>query len=298
MAALQQMMAQMGGGEMPPGMGAAGLGAGSSKSAVKDDPNAEHKRWIAIYPIYIDAKRPYGKGCRRVAYEKSCLFPMSLHIAHALKFLNIPCVHEVHKTHPKDWENPGRVKAKLFNEDWQSLHPKIKSKKQLIEAVSLQVQAISGGPPPPLPDLKAQAKKLRAKRETKAREAAAVTEKKEKGATAQGKKKADESAPRKALAIRPPAINPIQARLRQIRFPPREERLPPHSPAVESGMLNMDMPGAMAGVPGMENNPMASMLGSLMGGNEEEEEEEEKKEEKAQPGLSRRQKKRVVRVGR
>ena len=165
----------------------------------------------------------------------------------------------------------------------------------------MQGQGISGGPPPPLPDLKAQAKKLRAKREAKAKAKAAsgaVTEKK--GATVQGKKRADEASlqvSRKAVAIRPPAINPIKARLKQIGFPPREERLPPHSPAVETGLLNMDMPGAMAGVPGMENNPMASMLGSLMGGNDEEE-EEEKKEEKPVPGPSRRQEKRVVRVGR
>ena len=131
MAALQQMMAQMGGGAgggpsagmPPPGFG----DGGSSRAATGDDPNAEHKQWTTIYPIYIDAKRPYGKGCRRVKYESSCLFANSLYIAKALATLKVELVHEPNKTHPKDWENPGRVKAKLFDDEWKSIHPQFRT---------------------------------------------------------------------------------------------------------------------------------------------------------------------------
>ncbi len=354
MAALQQMMAQMGAGGGGPGgpmdgmMGGPGgpMGMGMP-SKPKDDPNAEHKKWIALYPIYIDAKRPYGKGCRRVAYDKSCLFPTSLHIARALHSLGIRFVHEEWKTHPKDWENPGRVKAKIFNEDWQSTHATIKTsewerklhrvpswsvaltaprpliEKQLIEAVAKEAQASSGGRPPALPKLKQIAEKAQKKRDERldAAEKAAAAAAAGPANAAAGKKKATEgqqsstpAASKKVLERRRAkkvAIDPLQARRKKIAFPPADRRLPPHSPAVEGGLLNMDMPGAMANAGALAGNPMASMLGSLMGGGDDADEEEDEEAEKQrqllaaknQPkdpmaGLSRRQKKRVVRVGR
>ncbi|KDN43220.1 signal recognition particle, SRP19 subunit [Tilletiaria anomala UBC 951] len=313
MAALQQMMGQLGAGDA--GVPGGGMGASGSKATgAIDDLNAEHKEWIAIYPIYLDAKRPFGKGCRRVSYTKSSLFPQSLHIAKALSRLNISAVHEVRKTHPKDWENPGRVKAKLFNEDWLSLHPTIKTKKQLIEAIAEIVQPWAGGPPPPLPDLKVKAEKLRMRREAKATASAAASvapagKKTSAGTAAQPSKKATDgttaaSPSRRSRKIAPPAVNPIKARLQQIRFPPLEDRLPPHSPAIEQGILNMDLAGAMGGgmPPGLEGmNPIASMLGGFMGGDDDEDEEAkevQKKDEKPMPGLSRRQRKKVVRIGR
>lgn len=68
-------------------------------------------RWTCIYPIYIDAKRRYGTGSRRVAREKSVWWPLSKDIADAASRLGLGTLHEVQKCHPADWDNPGRVRV-------------------------------------------------------------------------------------------------------------------------------------------------------------------------------------------
>ncbi|KAF9226358.1 signal recognition particle, SRP19 subunit [Gyrodon lividus] len=70
-----------------------------------------YKKWTCIYPIYIDAKRPYGKGERRIAREKSVWWPLSKDIADVTNRLGLGTLHEINKSHPRDWENPGRVRV-------------------------------------------------------------------------------------------------------------------------------------------------------------------------------------------
>lgn len=122
-AMFQQMMAQMGGGG--PGAGPAGgmppMGMppmpASQPAEQEEEDDGPHKDWVAIYPIYLDAKRHYKKGCRRVPYEQAVLYPNSLHIANAAHSLGLEVVHQPQRTHPQDWENPGRVKVRLFDEN-------------------------------------------------------------------------------------------------------------------------------------------------------------------------------------
>ncbi|CAE6461856.1 unnamed protein product [Rhizoctonia solani] len=99
----------------------------------------KYKRWTSLYPIYFDAKRPYGQGQRRLAREKSLWWPQSRDIEVAARVLGIPTLHEPMKRHPQDWENPGRVKV-LWKENGQVLNQKFNSKKRLLEAISLQIQ--------------------------------------------------------------------------------------------------------------------------------------------------------------
>ena len=68
-------------------------------------------RWTCVYPIYIDAKRPYATGARRVSRSKSVWWPLSKDIADACSRLGLGTLHEVNKMHPSDWENPGRVRV-------------------------------------------------------------------------------------------------------------------------------------------------------------------------------------------
>ena len=99
MAAFQKMMEQMGRGPgasgdfgstgMPPIAGAPQAAAAASTG------NEEHKRWVSVYPIYFDAKKCYGKGCRRVSYEKASPFPTQLWIAKALARMSFKYVQEV-----------------------------------------------------------------------------------------------------------------------------------------------------------------------------------------------------------
>ncbi|KAL4073691.1 signal recognition particle, SRP19 subunit [Scleroderma yunnanense] len=100
-----------------------------------------YKHWACIYPIYIDAKRPYGKGERRISREKSVWWPLSKDIADATNRLGLGTIHEVNKVHPRDWENPGRVRVQWKN-DGKLINSAIKTKRQLLEMISLQIQRI------------------------------------------------------------------------------------------------------------------------------------------------------------
>ncbi|KAJ4468875.1 signal recognition particle, SRP19 subunit [Lentinula aciculospora] len=98
-----------------------------------------YKSWTCIYPIYIDAKRPYGTGQRRVERGKSIWWPLSKDIAEATNRLGLGTLHEVNKAHPRDWENPGRVRVQ-WKKEGRLMNPAIKTKKQLLEMISLQIQ--------------------------------------------------------------------------------------------------------------------------------------------------------------
>lgn len=99
----------------------------------------KYKRWTSLYPIYFDAKRPYGQGQRRLAREKSIWWPQSRDIEAAARTLGISTFHEPTKRHPQDWENPGRVKV-LWKEDGKVLNQRFNSKKRLLEAIGKQIQ--------------------------------------------------------------------------------------------------------------------------------------------------------------
>ena len=123
------------------------------------------RRWTCIYPIYIDAKRPYGRGERRIAREKSVWWPLSKDIADATNRLGLGTLHEVNKSHPRDWENPGRVRVQ-WKKDGRLVNTAIKTsaflsfssslahvlpcvdlasrwtERQLLEMISFQIQRI------------------------------------------------------------------------------------------------------------------------------------------------------------
>lgn len=238
MGAMEQMMAQLSGG-----------GAHAPSSAAPDvQEDGPHKTWTSVYPIYVDAKQRYRKGCRRVAYTKAAAYPTSQLLADAVRTLRLECVHEPHRTHPRDWANPGRVKVRLHTDAKTPVRADLATKQQLLEALAAVVQPRAGGVPPPLP------------RASK---------------------------------------NPLRARERTIRRVPIEERFPPHSPAVPAGMLGMNfanMPGTSDALKSM--GPLGSMMSSMgLGGDDDDEPDEEKPAARA-PAPGRRQRKRVVRIGR
>jgi len=101
----------------------------------------DQKTWTCIYPIYIDAKRPYGTGSRRLPREKSVWWPLSKDITDVAVRLHLITIHEPNKRHPKDWDNPGRVRVEL-KRNGKFMNPAIKSKKQLLEAISFQIQGL------------------------------------------------------------------------------------------------------------------------------------------------------------
>ncbi|SNX85749.1 related to SEC65 - signal recognition particle subunit [Melanopsichium pennsylvanicum] len=339
MAAFQKMMEQMGHG---PGTGDFGStlppSSLASTSGAKSASDGEHKSWVSIYPIYFDAKRHYRKGCRRVSYEKSSPFPTQLWIAKAVGRLQLKCVQEPYKTHPQDWENPGRVKVQLFNQNGSAVDKRFRSKKELFDAIAEMIQPNCGGRPPAMEARKKRVKPATMKKQALAENAKGVAagssvttnvglsskKSKKKAAAAASSSSATTGGPtkptltkvqRKAVlaAKRDPNPNPIRSRLAHINFPPTlEARLPAHSPALEGGLLNMNLAEAMGGMPpGMPGadalGGLGGMLGGMgLGGNDDDEDEEEDQEEergkKKDPmnplNLGRRQRKKVVRIGR
>ena len=110
----------------PPLWTAASIRRSSSFALPTPQTINDSNSWTCIYPIYLDAKRPYGTGQRRVERAKSLWWPLSKDIADAAVRLGLGTLHEVTKSHPRDWENPGRVRVQ-WKKDGGPVNPAIKS---------------------------------------------------------------------------------------------------------------------------------------------------------------------------
>ncbi|KAJ7255278.1 hypothetical protein C8J57DRAFT_1721839 [Mycena rebaudengoi] len=196
---------------------------GSNKNSVTD--MTPYKSWTCIYPIYLDAKRPYGTGQRRVSRERGLWWPLSKDIADATNSLGLSTLHEVGKAHPRDWENPGRVRV-LWKKDWPSDQSKYTDKfvssteKHLLETVAARIQLAkpTNKPVPPyLPTASA----------TPAPAPTPVP-------APSGKGKQPSAAPAPRTKIKTAGRH---APAPPLPHPPLATRLSPYSPALASGML-------------------------------------------------------------
>ncbi|KAI1632314.1 signal recognition particle, SRP19 subunit [Biscogniauxia mediterranea] len=70
------------------------------------------KDYQMLYPVYFDARRTRSGG-RRVASSLAVANPLARTIASACAALRLSPVLEAHRTHPRDWANPGRVRVRL-----------------------------------------------------------------------------------------------------------------------------------------------------------------------------------------
>ncbi|KAF8634846.1 hypothetical protein AX17_004094 [Amanita inopinata Kibby_2008] len=192
----------------------------SMKNTVTDI--TPYKSWTCIYPIYIDAKRPYGTGQRRVERAKGVWWPLSKDIADAANRLGLGTLHEVNKSHPRDWDNPGRVRIQ-WKKDGRLMNPVIKTKKQLLEMICLQIQLAKPDnvPKPPYNTLVLQP-------------ATALI--KPAPSSSKGKQ------PATAKLKSPPPLPPKKSSGRRLAVapephPPLASRVSPYSPAVSTGVL-------------------------------------------------------------
>ncbi|KAF8582524.1 signal recognition particle, SRP19 subunit [Ramaria rubella] len=112
----------------------------TGKKTIWIQDSSAYKMWTSIYPIYLDAKRPYSGSERRIARDKSVWWPLSTDIVDACGTMGFKTLHEPGKRHPRDWENPGRVKV-CFKVNGRLQEPSIPTKKRLLEAVAEHIQA-------------------------------------------------------------------------------------------------------------------------------------------------------------
>ncbi|KAI0472282.1 signal recognition particle, SRP19 subunit [Xylaria cf. heliscus] len=95
------------------------------------------KDYQMLYPVYFDATRTRAQG-RRVPSSLAVRNPLAREIANACAALRLSPVFEAHRTHPKDWANPGRVRIALKEARARS-HP-IKNKHHLYVVVAKYLQ--------------------------------------------------------------------------------------------------------------------------------------------------------------
>jgi signal recognition particle subunit SRP19 len=178
-----------------------------------------------VYPRYFDAKVSVADG-RRVPRKSALWWPQATHIAQACASLGLPSVLEPEKTHPADWENPGRVKVQL-ERDGRPINPIVKNREsRALIAIAGYVQLTPG--------TQLYAQLARQMQNANPKLVPAEADMKPRNGPKpkdEGKKKKGKGPAVKApapFATRPPAApSPL---------PRMDERLPVHSPTAATGV--------------------------------------------------------------
>ncbi|KAG0253852.1 signal recognition particle subunit [Actinomortierella ambigua] len=112
-------------------MGAGGATSNENVRYISGEEAEQFKSWMCVYPCYIDGTKTTKQG-RRISKDKACKKqPWAKEIVEALKELRLTPVFEPGKTHPRDWENRGRVRV-LFKDQGRYSHPTIRTKYDLL----------------------------------------------------------------------------------------------------------------------------------------------------------------------
>ncbi|KAG7594437.1 Signal recognition particle SRP19 subunit [Arabidopsis thaliana x Arabidopsis arenosa] len=93
------------------------------------------KKWVVIYPVYINSKKTVAEG-RRISVSKSCENPNCIEISDCCKHLKLPSAVEIDKAYPRDFMQVGRVRVQLKREDGTLLNPAITSRKHLLQKIA------------------------------------------------------------------------------------------------------------------------------------------------------------------
>ncbi|GJQ15814.1 hypothetical protein GpartN1_g7605.t1 [Galdieria partita] len=97
------------------------------------------KRWICIYPVYIDACCSWFQG-RKISKHLCSENPSAEEVAHCCEQLGFEILFEADKKHPRDSFRKGRIRVHLFDEQHKSLISNIETRKQLLIKVSQCIQ--------------------------------------------------------------------------------------------------------------------------------------------------------------
>ncbi|KMZ68104.1 Signal recognition particle 19 kDa protein [Zostera marina] len=95
----------------------------------------DRKRWVILYPVYINSKKTLAEG-RRIGTAKSCEDPTCAEIRDCCNYLKIPSFVEEDKAYPRDFMQRGRVRISLKREDGSLINPSVDSRKQLMVRVA------------------------------------------------------------------------------------------------------------------------------------------------------------------
>ncbi|OWM77238.1 signal recognition particle 19 kDa protein [Punica granatum] len=93
------------------------------------------KKWVVLYPIYINSKKTIAEG-RRISAAKACENPTCVEIGDCCNHLKVPSAIEIDKLYPRDFQQVGRVRVCLKREDGTLFNPAISSRKELMLRVA------------------------------------------------------------------------------------------------------------------------------------------------------------------
>ncbi|KAI8561948.1 hypothetical protein RHMOL_Rhmol04G0380900 [Rhododendron molle] len=93
------------------------------------------KKWIILYPVYINSKKTIAEG-RRISTGKACENPTCIEIGDCCAHFKLPFAIELDKAYPRDFMQRGRVRVLLKKEDGTLLNPAISSRKQLMHCIA------------------------------------------------------------------------------------------------------------------------------------------------------------------
>ncbi|ORX86488.1 signal recognition particle, SRP19 subunit [Basidiobolus meristosporus CBS 931.73] len=117
------------------------------------DSDEVFKRWICVYPAYLDSEKTVEEG-RRIPKDKACKEPQVRQIAEAAKELGFPVAIEPTKRYPRDGLTFGRIKVMLKNENGFFNRPDIVTRKQLFLKIASVLPAVQARiPAEPKPTL-------------------------------------------------------------------------------------------------------------------------------------------------
>ncbi|WCJ20819.1 Signal recognition particle 19 kDa protein [Euphorbia peplus] len=93
------------------------------------------KKWVVLYPVYINSKKTIAEG-RRICVTKACESPTCIEISDCCTHLKLPKAIELDKAYPRDFMQIGRVRVLLKKEDGTLYNPAIPTRKQLMLQVA------------------------------------------------------------------------------------------------------------------------------------------------------------------
>ncbi|CAG8496426.1 10255_t:CDS:2 [Funneliformis mosseae] len=106
-------------------------------SRIPTDDSSAYKSWICLYPVYFDSTKTVQQG-RKVIKDIASPHPLAKDVAEAVKNIGLNSLYEPHKTHPRDWENPGRVRVQLFTENKRPFRSEVSNQLSKIQKINPQ----------------------------------------------------------------------------------------------------------------------------------------------------------------
>ncbi|KAJ3080146.1 hypothetical protein HK102_003265 [Quaeritorhiza haematococci] len=89
------------------------------------------KKWVCVYPVYIDAGKTMSEG-RRIPKELAVKEPAAVYMAESLRHLGLMGALEADKRHPRDPFTFGRIRVQLRTPDGRLCNPAVTNKRELL----------------------------------------------------------------------------------------------------------------------------------------------------------------------